>query len=390
MKKITTVLYPNNDISLRVKLLVRLRWGSIALLFLLLSYSFILQEKVISSLPLISVLAMTLLFNLALHFDLARHRAPREIMKVLNFQFCFDVFFYLFVFHFTGGVESPFFILLLFPAISASIIFYPPGNYFRALIVLILFGILVYAEAYWQLNPPFVMVISAKERGGLLFLALTGAIFLSVYLTANLVQHLRKRLKSLVMLQGDLQRNYFETVTALAQAVEAKDSDIRGHLERTVWYATAIGKKLGLDEETMESLKFGAVLHDVGKIGVEQEILIKPAKLTQEEREEIKCHPEVGADIIDGVEFLRKVKPVILYHHERYDGEGYPGELKGENIPLLARIMTVVDAYDAMTSNRPYAKARTCEKAGEELVREKSKQFDPKIVDIFLQVLKEM
>ena len=310
-------------------------------------------------------------------------------MKVLNLQFWFDVFFYLFIFHFTGGVESPFFILLLFPAISASIIFQPPGNYFRALITLCLFGLTLYAEAYWQLNPPFIMVISSRERTILLLLALTGSVSLSVYLVANLVRYLRDSFKDLVILQGNLRKNYFETAKALAQAVEAKDPEIKGHFERSILYATLIGESLGLDEESMECLRFGAVLHDIGKIGVDESILFKPAKLTPGEREEVKKHPEIGANIIEGVEFLEKVKPIILHHHERYDGKGYPRELEAEQISLLSRIISVVDAYDAMTSDRPYGRARAREEARGELIKEKGKQFDPEIVDIFLKILEE-
>jgi HD-GYP domain-containing protein (c-di-GMP phosphodiesterase class II) len=310
-------------------------------------------------------------------------------MRVLNLQFYFDIFFYLFIFHFTGGTGSPFFILLLFPAISATIVFQPPGSYFRALATLLIFGLALYGETNWHLNPPFLMVISHKEKTILLFIALTGSLFLSVYLTANLVQHLRERLKNLNALQENLKRNYFETVMGLAQAVEAKEPAIKEHLGKSIFYATLIGRRLGLDEESMEHLRFGAVLHDIGKIGIDESILSKPAKLTPEEYEQVKKHPEIGAHIINGVEFLEKVKPVILEHHERYDGEGYPRELKGEEISLLARIMSVVDAYDAMTSDRPYAKAKTREEAIKELAREKGKQFDSGITDMFIEVLQE-
>jgi len=176
---------------------------------------------------------------------------------------------------------------------------------------------------------------------------------------------------------------------ALAQAVEARDPAIKRHLERSIKYAILIGEKLGLDEKDMEALKFGAVLHDIGKIGVDGKILFKPGKLTPEEFEEIKKHPEIGAEIIKGVEFLERVEPIILYHHERYDGKGYPKGLKGEEIPLLARIITVIESYEAMTSERLYKRAKSKEEAIEELKREKGKQFDPRIVDIFLKILEE-
>ncbi len=176
---------------------------------------------------------------------------------------------------------------------------------------------------------------------------------------------------------------------ALAQAVEAKDPEIKGHLERSIKYATLIGERLGLKEEEMEALRFGAVLHDIGKIGIDDKILFKPGKLTPEEYEKVKEHPRLGAQIIEGVEFLKEVAPIILYHHERYDGKGYPEGLKGEEIPLLARIISVVDAYETMISSRPYKKPFSKEEAKKEMLREKGKQFDPYIVDIFLKILEE-
>ncbi len=389
MKNTRAVSSPPDDLLLKLNLLIRLRWGGIFLLFILLSYSLAFWEGGTLTYPLLSLLGITLLFNIALHVDLKKRHTTKKIMSILNLQFYFDIFFYLFIFHFTGGTGSPFFILLLFPAISATIIFEPPGSYFRALATLLMFGLILYGETNWHMNPPFLMVISMKEKTILLFIALTGSLLLSVYLTANLVQHLRERFKKLVTLQENLKRSYFETVMGLAQAMEAKEPAIKEHFERTILYATLIGKRLGLDEENMEYLRFGAVLHDMGKIGIDENILSKPAKLTPEEYEQVKKHPEIGAHIIEGVEFLEKVKPIILGHHERYDGKGYPQGLKGEEIFLLTRIMSVVDAYDAMTSDRPYAKAKSREKAIEELVREKGKQFDPEITDVFLKILQE-
>lgn len=176
---------------------------------------------------------------------------------------------------------------------------------------------------------------------------------------------------------------------ALAQAVEAKDPEIKRHLERSIKYATLIGRRFNLDKEDMDALKFGAILHDIGKIGVDGGILFKTGRLTPEEFEMVKKHPEMGTEIIKGVEFLKRAEPIILYHHERYDGKGYPQGLKGKEIPLLARIVSVVDAYEAMTSNRPYKKAKSKQEAEEELKRERGRQFDPEVVDIFLEILKE-
>ncbi|HEX68257.1 MAG TPA: HD-GYP domain-containing protein [bacterium] len=380
------------DLHERVNLLIRLRWGGILLLVALLPYAILSQAEGFPSIPLFFLLLLTLLFNLALHIDVRKHNAPEEIPylnRALNLQLYYDIFFYLFVFHFTGGVESPFFILLIFPPISSTLILTPPRNYLRALFTFSLFVFLLFAECHWKLNPPFLMTISLRERVFLLSMALGGALGLSLYLTSSLIQRLQGRLKRLLALQRNLQRSYLQTVMALAQAVEARDPAIKRHLERSINYANLIGKKLGLDERDMEALKFGAVLHDIGKIGVDGNILFKPGKLTPEEFEEIKKHPEIGAEIIKGVEFLERVEPIILYHHERYDGKGYPKGLKGEEIPLLARIITVIESYEAMTSERLYKRAKSKEEAIEELKRERGKQFDPKIVDIFLKILEE-
>ena len=176
---------------------------------------------------------------------------------------------------------------------------------------------------------------------------------------------------------------------ALAQAVETKEPEIKGHLEKSINYATLIGEKMNLSEEEMEVLKFGAILHDIGKIGVDEKILFKPGPLAPLEYEEIKKHPGMGIQITTGVGFLKKVEPIILYHHERYDGAGYPERLAGEKIPLLARIMSVVDAFEGMTANRRYKKSKTREEAYLELENEKGKQFDPQIVEIFLKIIKK-
>ena len=380
------------DLQERVNLLIRLRWGGILLLTILFLYSLFFQEKGFPYLPLLYLLFLTLLFNFALHLDISKHRTLKEVpylRRALNLQLYYDIFFYLLVFHFTGGIESNFFILLIFPPMASTLVLPPPRNYLRALFTLLLFAALLYAENYWRLNPPFLMTISPVEKTFLLFTALTGSLWLSLYLTSSLIQRLQERLRNLISLQRELQKNYLETVMALAQAVEAKDPEIKRHLERSIKYATLIGRRFNLDKEDMDALKFGAILHDIGKIGVDGDILFKTGRLTPEEFEMVKKHPEMGTEIIKGVEFLKRAEPIILHHHERYDGKGYPQGLKGKEIPLLARIVSVVDAYEAMTSNRPYKKAKSKKEAEEELKRERGRQFDPEVVDIFLEILKE-
>lgn len=185
-----------------------------------------------------------------------------------------------------------------------------------------------------------------------------------------------------------IQDSYFEMTKALAQAIEAKDPYTHGHSERVMEYAVQIAQKLDLPEEEKELLKYAAMLHDIGKIGVRGIVLNNPNGLTNEEYDEIKKHPAVGEGIIQPIELLQPIRPFIKHHHEWYNGKGYPDGLSGENIPLGARILAVADAYDAMKSDRPYRKALTEETAIQELKRGSSTQFDPKIVEIFLEILK--
>ncbi len=183
--------------------------------------------------------------------------------------------------------------------------------------------------------------------------------------------------------------SYFEIAKALAQAIEAKDPYTHGHSARVVEYAVSIAQKLDLPEEEKELLKYAAMLHDIGKIGVKGIVLNNPNSLTGEEYDEIKKHPLVGEGIIQPIELLQPIRPLIRHHHEWYNGKGYPDGLSGENIPLGARILAVADTYDAMKSDRPYRKALTEETAIQELKRGSGTQFEPKLVEVFLGILKQ-
>ncbi|HZK41174.1 MAG TPA: HD domain-containing phosphohydrolase [Atribacterota bacterium] len=186
-----------------------------------------------------------------------------------------------------------------------------------------------------------------------------------------------------------IQDSYFEIAKALAQAIEAKDPYTHGHSTRVVEYTVLIAQKLDLQEEEIELLKYAAMLHDIGKIGVREIVLNNPKGLTGEEYDEIKKHPLVGESIVKPIELLQPIRPLIRHHHEWYNGKGYPDGLSGENIPLGARILAVADAYDAMKSDRPYRKALTEETAIQELKRGNGTQFEPKIVEVFLEILKQ-
>ena len=190
-------------------------------------------------------------------------------------------------------------------------------------------------------------------------------------------------------LYGVLQENALRTVQALASTLEAKDRYTSGHSERVTNYAVAVAEHMGLPVGQIDRLRYASQLHDVGKIGVPEEILRKPSSLDEGEWRAIQEHPVIGERIIKPLGFLGEVGRIIRHHHERWDGGGYPDRLSGAQIPKLTRIMTVVDAYDAMTSERPYRNAKSAKEAMEELKRCRGSQFDPEATDTFLSVLAE-
>ncbi len=193
-------------------------------------------------------------------------------------------------------------------------------------------------------------------------------------------------------LKNDIEEEHIDLVTSiktLISVINAKDKYTYGHVERVVFYCRLLAEKLQLDEEQKKELIYGAYMHDTGKINISKEILNKKMPLTNEEWEILKSHPANGVEIIKPVEALKNIAPLILHHHERYDGKGYPQNLKGEEIPYLARILTVADSFDAMTSNRPYTRRKTYEEAVEELERCSGTQFDPTIARSFIELIKE-
>jgi putative nucleotidyltransferase with HDIG domain len=205
----------------------------------------------------------------------------------------------------------------------------------------------------------------------------------------NLEDKVRERTKQLALKHHELRTAYVQTVGALAEAVDAKDSYTRGHSERVGVYASKIAREMSFKKALIERVYIAGLLHDVGKIGVRDSVILKPDKLTPEEYEEIKQHPEIGAKILDPVDFLADIAPCVRHHHEWFDGStrGYPDRLRGDSIPLPSRVILVADTVEAMTSDRPYRKALPLETVVSEINKYSGSQFDPNCADAFLRVL---
>ncbi len=205
----------------------------------------------------------------------------------------------------------------------------------------------------------------------------------------NLEEKVRERTKQLARKHHELRTAYVQTVGALAEAVDAKDAYTRGHSERVGVYASKIAREMGFTKEFIERVYIAGLLHDVGKIGIPDAVITKPDKLTEEEYDEIKRHPEIGAKILEPVDFLADIVPCVRHHHEWYDGSslGYPDRLRNDAIPLPSRIILVADTVEAMTSDRPYRKALSIDCVVSELNKYSGSQFDPACTEAFLRLL---
>lgn len=184
-----------------------------------------------------------------------------------------------------------------------------------------------------------------------------------------------------------LEKAYLESIQTLRYTVEAKDTYTRGHSDRVSEYSVLLGKHLNLPEEELNKLRIGGLFHDIGKIGVPDAILQKENKLTDDEYSEIKNHPSIGAHILSGATIFSDIIPIVKHHHEKYDGTGYPGRLKGEEIPYLARIAAIADSFDAMTSRRTYRNSLSLDVVISEFKRCRGTQFDPELDDAFLDII---
>lgn len=187
--------------------------------------------------------------------------------------------------------------------------------------------------------------------------------------------------------QEQLKREKLQAIEIIRRTVDAKDSYTRGHSDRVSKYSVLIGQSLGLNNSDIELLRIGGLFHDIGKIGIPDRVLLKEGKLTDEEYDEIKKHPSIGAHIIENSEVFDELIPIVLHHHEKFDGTGYPDRLKGNDIPRLARIVAVADTFDAMTSKRSYRDPLPLEVVINEIKRCSGSQFDPYVAEVFLNIL---
>ena len=198
----------------------------------------------------------------------------------------------------------------------------------------------------------------------------------------------QQQAKAIEMAYRELELSYDRTLAVLMSALDARDRETEGHSTRVSKLTCLLGRELGLDELALKSLERGALLHDIGKIGISDTILHKPTSLTKGEWEVMHTHPDIGAHIVEGIPFLQDTMPVIRFHQERWDGSGYPNGLSGKDIPLQARIFAVADAFDAMTNDRPYRERIPDGEALQYLKEQAGILFDPEIVSAFERMLK--
>jgi putative nucleotidyltransferase with HDIG domain len=219
--------------------------------------------------------------------------------------------------------------------------------------------------------------------------AIGGFFFASAIIVGALSEQREKALKARTEMTEELNRTYTETLRALVAALDTRDSETGGHSERVTIIALSIAREMKLDPKLIKQIHWGALLHDVGKIGVPDQILRKPGSLSNEEWGIMRSHPQMGYEMLKGIPFLQPALDVVLYHHERFDGSGYPSQLARKDIPLSARIFSVADSFDAMTNDRPYRKAFSQEEAVAEIQRCVNKQFDPEVVTAFIVALEQ-
>jgi putative nucleotidyltransferase with HDIG domain len=230
------------------------------------------------------------------------------------------------------------------------------------------------------------LIYAALTRYGFIYVILSAPILAASYATYRVYF---ERVNEKTREAKEMSRLHLATVEALATAIDAKDQTTHCHVRRVQIYAAGMGKLFNLSDQEIEALKAGALLHDIGKLAVPDHILNKPGRLSAAEFEKMKIHTTVGAEILKRVDFPYPVVPIVRHHHEQWDGHGYPDGLRGEEIPITARILSVVDCFDSVREDRPYRRGMTTQEAGELLMRGAGNHFDPKVVDLFLKNLRK-
>ncbi len=242
---------------------------------------------------------------------------------------------------------------------------------------------------YFRGNSIIAPILSKGKVAGTIFLSRAETFTREdLYLLTILATHVGSTIEMAHVYEG-VQKDYINTVYALAAAVDAKDHYTHGHSTTVMKYSMKIAEAMGLTDDEAETIKYAGLLHDIGKIGISENIINKPGKLTNEEYTIIKMHPQLGANIISKIDSLKKLVPLVLSHHEWFNGSGYPLGLRGDEIMLGARIIAVADAYSTMTSKRPYRDERSMDYAVKEMQKCSGQQFDPKVVNAFLKVLND-
>lgn len=236
----------------------------------------------------------------------------------------------------------------------------------------------------WSLNRNIIAIIFSGLL--VLFVLLIGIIRNA---SNTLVMQNKALLSKTIELEESYTRlntSYKSTVVALSRAVDARDKYTAGHSERVAGISLQIGTAMGLSDKQLETLEIAALFHDIGKLGIPDHILLKPERLTDAEFGYIKEHPQIGVNILASIDFFKDALSIILHHHERFDGKGYPSNNAGQYIPVESRIIAVADTYDAITSDRPYRKGLSQDIALDEILKHKGTQFDSQVVDAFMEI----
>lgn len=272
----------------------------------------------------------------------------------------------------------------IIPAIACALVYYLVNSNLFIMVIHLAEGISIWSIWKTQLKGIIVTYIALAPIGFIMAMVYVSIGIWGIILFFFPLILARRSFE----LYTKMRKVYLDTIRALTAAIDAKDPYTKGHSERVAETSVALSQELNLSDRDIENIEYTALLHDIGKIGIADNILGKNSSLTNKEFDKIKEHPIMGAKIIEPVDFLKNSYKAIYHHHEKYNGKGYPDGIKSEDIPILARIIAVADAYDAMGSDRPYRKKLNKDKILRELKDQSGKQFDPEVVKAFISVLK--